>query len=278
MGVASESMEDTREIEPPNHCPYCNSEVILNGAHYFCENTLSCKPQLVKSIVHYGSREAMNIAGFSEKTAEQLFEELDLRSLGDLYKLKKEDLLNLERFGEKKAQNLLEAIEKSKDCELHSFLYALGIPNVGVKTSKDLVKRFKTLENIQKADFEELIGVEDVGEIVARCIIDFFKDEKIKDSINELVTLGVSPKYEEIHVQSEGNIFQGKTVVVTGSLKNYSRSSIKDKLESLGAKVSGSVSKKTAYVLIGDEPGSKYDKAKELNISIINEEEFESMI
>ncbi|WP_027634568.1 NAD-dependent DNA ligase LigA [Clostridium hydrogeniformans] len=278
MGVTGEALENTREIEPPSNCPYCNSEVILNGAHYFCENTLSCKPQLVKSIVHYGSREAMNIAGFSEKTAEQLFEELDLRTLGDLYKLEKDNLLKLERFGEKKAQNLLDAIEKSKNCELHSFLYALGIPNVGVKTSKDLVKRFKTLENIQVATFEELVEVEDVGDIVAKCITEFFKDEKIKNSIDELLSLGITPKYEEKDIQSEGNVFQGKTVVVTGSLKNYSRSSIKEKLESLGAKVSGSVSKKTSYVLIGEDPGSKYDKAKELNIQVISEEEFEKMI
>lgn len=278
MGVTGEALENTREIEPPSNCPYCNSEVILNGAHYFCENTLSCKPQLVKSIVHYGSREAMNIAGFSEKTAEQLFEELDLRTLGDLYKLEKDNLLKLERFGEKKAQNLLDAIEKSKNCELYSFLYALGIPNVGVKTSKDLVKRFKTLENIQVATFEELVEVEDVGDIVARCITEFFKDEKIKNSIDELLSLGITPKYEEKDIQSEGNVFQGKTVVVTGSLKNYSRSSIKEKLESLGAKVSGSVSKKTSYVLIGEDPGSKYDKAKELNIQVISEEEFEKMI
>ena len=278
MGVTGEAIENTREIEPPSNCPYCNSEVILNGAHYFCENTLSCKPQLVKSIVHYGSREAMNIAGFSEKTAEQLFEELDLRTLGDLYKLEKDNLLKLERFGEKKAQNLLDAIEKSKNCELYSFLYALGIPNVGVKTSKDLVKRFKTLENIQVATFEELVEVEDVGDIVAKCITEFFKDEKIKNSIYELLSLGITPKYEEKDIQSEGNVFQGKTVVVTGSLKNYSRSSIKEKLESLGAKVSGSVSKKTSYVLIGEDPGSKYDKAKELNIQIISEEEFEKMI
>ena len=129
MGVVEESLENSKEIIPPSICPYCSSKVIQDGAHYFCENTLSCKPQLVKSIVHFASREAMNIEGFSEKTAEQLFEKLDIKSLSELYRLKKEELLTLDKFGEKKAQNLLDAVEKSKECDLASFIYALGVPN-----------------------------------------------------------------------------------------------------------------------------------------------------
>lgn len=275
MGVV-EDEEGTKEIIPPKNCPYCGSEVIQEGVHYFCENSLSCKPQLVKSIVHFASREAMNISGFSEKTAEQLFEELNIKSISDLYRIQKEDLLKLERFGEKKANNLLEAIEKSKKCDLPSFVYALGIPNVGKKTSVDLVKRFKTLENIINAKFDELISVEEVGDIIAKSIIEFFKDSKILSSIYELIQLGVEPYFKEEKV--EENVFNGKTVVVTGSLETYSRNEIKEKLQSLGAKVSGSVSKNTDYVLVGKEPGSKYDKALELNIKVISEEDFQRML
>lgn len=275
MGVAEEG-EETREIETPKVCPYCGSEIVQQGVHYFCDNTLSCKPQLVKSIVHFGSRDAMNIAGFSEKTAAQLFEKLDIKSISDLYRIKKEDLLKLERFGEKKAQNLIDAVEKSKECDLPSFIYALGIPNVGKKTSIDLCKRFKNLSNIQKANFEELISVEDIGGIVAHSIIEFFKDEKITKSIEELLELGVKPNYQETVV--EENIFNGKTIVVTGSLEAFSRSEIKEKLQELGVKVSNSVSKKTDYVLVGKDPGSKYQKALELGVKIINEDEFKQMI
>ncbi|WP_029169248.1 NAD-dependent DNA ligase LigA [Clostridium cellulovorans] len=276
MGVAEE-LENAREIIAPSNCPSCGSELMLVGAHYFCENTLSCKPQMVKSIVHFGSREAMNIEGFSEKTAEQLYEKVDLKTLSDLYKLKKEELLNLEKFGDKKAQNLLDAIEKSKECELASFIYALGIPNVGKKTAKDLCKNLKSLEGIKKATYEDLLAIEDIGEIVAKCIIEFFSDEKILRSIDELLAVGVSPSYEETLVNDQSS-FMDKTVVVTGTLKNFSRTEIKDKLEALGAKVSGTVSKKTDYVIAGEAAGSKYDKAISLGIKILSEEEFLAMI
>ncbi|MBK1810458.1 NAD-dependent DNA ligase LigA [Clostridium sp. YIM B02505] len=276
MGVAGELNEDTKEIIPPTTCPACGSHIMLNGAHYFCDNTLSCKPQMVKTIVHYASREAMNIEGFSEKTAEQLFEKLDIKAITDLYKLEKEGLLTLEKFGDKKAQNLLNAVEKSKDCKLHSFIYALGIPNVGVKTAKDLVKRFKNIENIEKATYEDLISVSDIGGIVAKSIIDFFSEEKVITTINELLTLGVKPRFEESEVKE--NPFEGKTVVVTGSLTSYSRTEIKEKLESLGAKVSGSVSKKTDYVIVGEDAGSKYTKALELGLAILSEDDFNGLI
>lgn len=275
MGTAKID-ETSKEIEPPTLCPACGSHLIRDGVHIFCENTLSCKPQMVKSIVHYGSRDAMNIAGFSEKTAEQLFEKLEIKSISDLYKLEKDKLVELEKFGEKKAQNLLDSIEKSKDCELYAFIYALGIPNVGVKTAKDLCGKFKTLANIMQAPFEELVQVQDIGDIVALSIVGFFKEEKVKVIINELLALGVKPRYEEIEIIE--NAFAGKTVVVTGSLKNYSRTDIKEKLEALGVKVSGSVSKKTDYVIVGEDAGSKYTKAVELGVKVLSEDEFESML
>lgn len=276
MGVVPESLEGARDIEAPEFCPSCGSHVVLDGAHYFCENTLSCKPQMVKSIVHYGSREAMNIAGFSEKTAEALFEKLNIKSISDLYKLNKEDLLTLDKFGDKKAQNLLDSIENSKDCELHAFIYALGIPNVGVKTAKDLVNRFKSIEGLKNAKFEELVEVNDIGDTVAQCVLEFFREEKVLATIDELLSLGVNPKYEEKEIIE--SVFEGKTVVVTGTLNNYTRGNIKEKLEGLGAKVSGSVSKKTDYVLAGEEAGSKLTKARDLGVKVISEEDFEKMI
>ncbi|KOY67178.1 NAD-dependent DNA ligase LigA [Clostridium sporogenes] len=276
MGVVEESLEETKEIEVPERCPYCKSHLVQNGVHYYCENTLSCKPQMVKSIVHFASREAMNIAGFSEKTAEQLFEKLDIKSIADLYKIKKEELLTLEKFKDKKSQNLIDAIQNSKDCDLVSFIYALGIPNVGKKTANDLVVKFKTLENIENATIEELVEVPDVGEIVAKSVHDFFADEKIINNIEELLNLGVKPYYEEEIIDE--NPFMNKTIVVTGSLNNYSRVEIKDRLQYLGAKVSNSVSKNTDYVLVGEKPGSKYEKAIKLGVKVIGEDEFSNMI
>lgn len=276
MGVVNESLEGTKEILVPELCPACGAHLIQNGVHYFCENTLSCKPQMVKTIVHFASRDAMNIEGFSEKTAEQLFEKLDIKSIADLYKLNKEELLTLDKFGPKKAQNLLDAVERSKECELYRFIYALGIPNVGVKTAKDLVNKFKSLDGLKNAKFEELVSVQDVGDIVAQCVLGFFSEEKSITTIEELLSLGVNPIYEEKEVIA--SVFEGKTVVVTGALEKYSRGEIKEKLEGLGAKVSGSVSKKTDYVIAGAEAGSKLTKAIELGVKVLNEEEFEGLI
>ena len=276
MGVVESSLEGTEEIVVPEVCPACGSHVVQNGVHYFCENTLSCKPQMVKAIVHYASRDAMNIEGFSEKTAEQLFEKLEMNSIAKLYKLEKEELLTLEKFGPKKAQNLLDAIEKSKNCELYRFIYALGIPNVGVKTAKDLVNKFKSIEGLKNATIEDLVAVSDVGDIVANCVLQFFNEDKAIETINELLELGVNPIYEEIKIIESP--FEGKTVVVTGTMQRYSRNEIKEKLEILGAKVSGSVSKKTDYVIAGEEAGSKLQKAIDLGVKVLNEEEFEKLI
>ncbi|MBV4437986.1 NAD-dependent DNA ligase LigA [Clostridium tyrobutyricum] len=275
MGAVEETLKDGKEIETPTRCPYCGSEIIQDGVHYFCENTLSCKPQLVKSIVHFGSREAMNIEGFSEKTAVQLFEKLNIKSIPDLYRLNKEQLMELDKFGEKKSQNLIDSIEKSKDCDLASFIYALGIPNVGKKTASDLVNVFMSLDNLKIATYEELVNIKDIGDTVANTIVEFFKQDNIMKSIEELLELGVKPYFEA--KQIEKSIFNSKTVVVTGSLKNYTRITIKQKLESLGAKVSESVSKKTDYVIAGESAGSKYDKAVKLGVDIIDEDQFENM-
>ena len=276
MGIAEENNENTIEIKEPEFCPACGSLLIKEGPNLFCENTLSCKPQLVKSIVHFGSREAMNIEGFSEKTAELLFDNINIKSISDLYRIKKEQLLTLPKFGDKKADNLINAIEKSKNCSLVSFVYSLGIPNVGLKTAADVVRSFKSLNNIKKAELEALTNIQDIGEIVAESIISFFKEQNILNTIDDLFSLGVNPVYTEEEVKE--SLLSNKTVVVTGSLENYSRSEIKEKLEAIGANISSSVSKKTDYVLVGKDPGSKYDKALELNIKILTEEEIVKII
>lgn len=276
MGIVEdEDNEDEQEIKMLTHCPACGVDLIQNGVHYFCPNSMSCRPQLVSRIVHFASRNAMNIDGFSEKTAYQLFDELDLKSLPQLYEIKVEDLLGLERFADKKAENLVNAIENSKNCDLDSFIYALGIPNVGEKTAKDLVKRFKSLEALKKATFDELISINDVGDVVANEIIEFFHDKEIVDNIDKLLNLGVNPKYEEIEVSAESPFF-GKTVVLTGTL-SIGRNEAKEIIERLGGKVSGSVSKKTDYVIAGEEAGSKLDKAKELGVTVLSEEELRIM-
>ncbi len=283
MGTISETCKDAVEVEKPDSCPACSSEVVEKGAHIFCPNSLSCKPQLVSRIVHYASRDAMDIVGFSEKTAEQLFEELYLRDMADLYEIKYEDLLKLPRFGDKKAKNLLEAIENSKECKLDAFVYALGIPNVGKKTATDLANYYKSLDAIKKAKSDELVTLPDIGQIVAESIVDFFNDEEIEKSIQKLLSEGVNPKYKE--EEKKESIFSGKTVVVTGKLENYGRKEIKEILEKLGANVSSSVSKNTDYLLAGEAAGSKLTKAKEIidsgvetNLKIISEEEFTNLI
>jgi len=283
MGSVDEDCAEGIDIEKPNLCPACGSEVVEKGAHIFCPNSLSCKPQLVSAIVHYASRDAMDIEGFSEKTAEQLYESLGLKGIADLYELTYEDLIKLDRFGDKKVKNLLNAIEKSKDCKLDAFVYALGIPNVGRKTATDLANNFKSLNDISKASYEELLEIPDIGGIVAQSILDFFNDDKIMGSINCLLEKGVTPKYDK--KETVDSVFAGKTVVVTGTLNNYSRKEIKETLEKLGANVSGSVSKNTDYVIAGEEAGSKLDKANEIiqsgvdtNLKILTEEDFKNMI
>lgn len=268
------------EITPPSHCPSCNTPLTLIGAHYFCENTLSCKPQLIKTMVHFSSRDAMNIDGLSEKTAEAFFENLDLKKVSDFYRLTKEDLLKLPKTKDKKADNLLKAIEKSKDCSLSSFIYALGIQNVGERTSRDLVTKFKTLDRIKKATKEELLEVPDIGEVVANNILDFFKSEEVLKEIDKLLELGVKPREEreDEDLNKKDNPFSNKSVVITGTMKNYKRKDLENLILSLGGIPQGSVSKKTDFVIYGDEAGSKLQKARTLGVKILTEDEFEEMI
>ncbi len=284
MGVVKESCGEAEEIAKPVNCPACGTEVVEKGAHIFCPNSLSCKPQLVSRISHFSSRDAMDIEGLSEKITEQLHDEVGLRGISDLYRLEYEDLIHLERFGEKKTKNILAAIEDSKDCELSRFVYALGIPNVGKKTAKDLAKHYKTLENLRKAEEEELISLGDIGEIVARSVVDFFHEQRIQESIDALLEAGVKPKPVEDRGPEEesvvANPFFGKTIVITGSFRHFaSRKEIQTYLEEAGAKVTGSVSKNTDMLIVGEDPGSKLQKAEKLQsqgvtMEILGETEF----
>ena len=218
-----ETEEKTYPIEKPTHCPYCQSELIQNGVHIFCPNSLSCRPQLVSRLVHFASRDAMNIEGFSEKTAEKLLKELNIRDLPEIYEIKYEDLRKLEGFKDKKSKNLIDAIERSKIVSLASFIYALGISNVGIKTANDLANKFKSLNALKKASYEDLINVEDIGDVISNNILEFFQDERILDALDKLLSEGVTPIYEEI--RTEKSIFTDKTVVITGTIEGLSRNS-----------------------------------------------------
>jgi len=266
----------TDVIQKPTRCPVCGAHVEENGAHLFCTNSLSCRAQITLRLAHYASRDAMDIESFSDKTAEQFIEALGVTSIPELYALDKEQLVALDRFGEKKAQNLLDAIEKSKTRPLSAFLFALGIPNVGSKTAKDLAKRFGTLSAVRAATREELLAIPDVGSIVAESILSFFGDRNIASQIDQLLAYGVSPQSEQ--AANTASPIAGKTIVVTGTLPTLGRREAEALIEQNGANAAGSVSKKTDYVLYGESAGSKLDKARELGIPLLTESEFLALI
>lgn len=266
----------TKTIHKPDHCPVCGAHVEEIGAHLFCTNSLSCKAQITLRLAHYASRDAMDIESFSDKTAAQLIEALHIVSIPELYALTHEQLVALDRFGAKKAQNLLDALEKSKTRPLGAFLFALGIPNVGSKTAKDLARRFGTLDAVRNASHEELIAIPDIGEIVAQSILSFFGDPSIAAQIDALLAHGVSPQSEQ--AANALSPIAGKTIVVTGTLPTLGRREAEALIEQNGAKAAGSVSKNTDYVLYGESAGSKLDKARELGIPLLTEQDFFRLI
>lgn len=263
-------------VEKPAVCPSCGAHVEQRGAHIFCTNPLSCKPQIVSRLAHFASRNAMDIESFADKTAGVLWEELNISTIPELYTLRRDRLLNLEGFGEKKASNLLTAIENSKTRPLSAFLFALGIPNVGVRTAKDLSKAFGTLDKVRHAAREELLAIDDIGDIVADSILSFFRDPRISGQVDDLIAYGVSPT-ADVFSQKITPI-QGKTIVLTGTLPTLTRQQAEELILSHGGKASGSVSKKTDYVLAGEAAGSKLAKAQTLGIPIIDEETFLSWL
>ena len=264
-----------RQVEKPTVCPACGAHVEHRGVHLYCTNSLSCAPQIAGRLAHYASRDAMDIDTFSEKTAALFVEELKLKSLPDLYDLGPQDYMGLQGFGERRINNLMAAIERSKDCTLGAFIFAIGIPNVGAKTAKDLARRFGTIEALRSATVEQLTEVPDVGEIVARSIVEFFADPSIATQVDRLLAHGVKPRPEEVQQDSP---ISGKTIVVTGTLEKLDRRQAEALIESLGGKAAGSVSKKTDYVLAGESAGSKLTKARELGVRVLNEQEFFELI
>lgn len=262
-----------RPVEKPTVCPQCGAHVEMRGAHLFCTNSLSCRPQIAARLSHYASRDAMDIDTFAGKTAEQLIDAFGISTIPELYALSHEQLTALERFGHKKAQNLLDALEASKHRPLSAFLFALGIPNVGVKTAKDLARHFGTLSAVRHATREELAAIDDVGEIVADGIVSFFADARIADQVDRLLALGVQPE-EAAKTESGPLPLAGMTVVITGTLATLSRRDAEALVEENGGKAAGSVSKNTSFVVVGENAGSKADKAQALGIPMIDETEF----
>lgn len=263
-------------VQKPTVCPSCGAHVEQRGAHIFCTNPLSCKPQIVSRLAHFASRNAMDIESFADKTAGVLWEELNISTIPELYTLRRDRLLELEGFGEKKASNLLTAIENSKTRPLSAFLFALGIPNVGVRTARDLSRVFGTLDKVRNATREELLAIDDIGEIVADSILFFFHDPRISGQVDDLIAYGVSPTADAF--SHETTPIQGKTIVLTGTLPTLTRQQAEELIVSHGGKASGSVSKKTDYVLAGEAAGSKLTKAQTLGIPIIDEATFLSWL
>lgn len=276
MGRVDEYVEGERDVVKPTLCPECGAELIERGAHLFCPNRDGCKHQIVMRLSHFASRDAMDIDTFSEKTAAQLVEAGLIQEADQLYSLKKDELCRLERFGEKKAVNLLRAIEKSKNCSLAAFIYAIGIPNIGTKTARDLAEKYRSIDSLRAASRDELLQMDDVGGIVADSIAGFFEDENNLRLVSALLAAGVSPEEPE-QVQA-GGAFEGKTVVVTGTLSQMSRAEAEEAIRKAGGKAAGSVSKKTSLVVAGESAGSKLTKANSLGIPVIGEEEFIEML
>ena len=270
MGRVGEPAEGELEILPPTHCPACGSELVERGAHLFCLNRDGCRPQGIARMTHFVSRDAMDVEGLSEKTIAQLYDQMNIRDCADLYTITLEQALSLEGFKERKAQKLLDALEKSKHCTLSAFLHAIGIPNVGRKTARDLANAFGTLENVQSATAEQLTAIPDVGDIVAQSVLEFFSFPENRIMIQRLLSAGVRP--QEAAGKAEG-VFSGKSIVVTGTLPTLSRNEAEELIRQCGGTAASSVSKKTAFVVAGEKAGSKLTKAESLGIEVIDEAE-----
>lgn len=271
LGVAEDN--DGKPIVPPEFCPACGAKLYEDGAHIFCPDEYGCRPQVIGRLEHFTSKECMDIRGISEKSIAQLYDDLGVRSLIDLYSLTADELKKLDGFKDKKAENFISSIEKSKSVPLDRFINALGIENVGKKSAKDLARVFGSIDALAAASREQLLAVPDIGEVVADCIAQYFA--KHAGLIEKFKTIGIDPCYTG---SEEKQNLAGKTFVLTGTLAGYTRDEATAIIESRGAKVSGSVSKKTDYVLAGESAGSKLDKAARLGVKIIDENDFNLLL
>jgi len=270
MGRVGEPGDGEQDILPPTVCPACGSTLVERGAHLFCLNRASCKPQAIARMTHFASRDAMDIEGLSEKTIAQLYDQMGIRDCADLYAITLEQALSLDGFKARKAQKLLDALEKSKHCKLEAFLHAIGIPNVGRKTARDLANTFGTLDKVRTAQMEQLTAIPDVGDIVAQSVVEFFSYPENIDMLERLLTAGVQP--QDAAGKSEG-VFSGMSIVVTGTLPTLSRNEAEELVRANGGTAASSVSKKTAFVVAGEKAGSKLTKAESLGIEVIDEAE-----
>jgi len=270
--------EDSVPFKMIENCPMCNSVLVRKDANHYCKNE-HCPSRKIESLIHFSSRDAMYIEGFGESIVEDFYNLGYLKNIDDFYTLDKykDELMLLEGFGEKSISKLLESASNSKKNSLERLLFGLGIRYVGKKTAKILSKYYKTMDNLIKADFDELKSINDIGDVIAKSIVDYFSDEKNINLINRLKDLNLNMRYlgEEVNTSNEN--INGKTFVITGTLSR-SRDEIKEEIEGLGGNVTGSVTKKTDYVIAGEKAGSKLTKATELGIRVLTEEEYNNML
>lgn len=270
--------EDSVPFKMIENCPMCNSVLVRKDANHYCKNE-HCPSRKIESLIHFSSRDAMYIEGFGESIVEDFYNLGYLKNIDDFYTLDKykDELMLLEGFGEKSISKLLESASNSKKNSLERLLFGLGIRYVGKKTAKILSKYYKTIDNLIKADFDELKSINDIGDVIAKSIVDYFSDEKNINLINRLKDLNLNMRYlgEEVNTSNEN--INGKTFVITGTLSRP-RDEIKEEIEGLGGNVTGSVTKKTDYVIAGEKAGSKLTKANELGISVLTEEEYNNML
>lgn len=275
--VKSKRTGKEKEFIMPKVCPVCGAPTIREDGEAVTRCTgIECSAKALRNIVHFASKEGMEIDGLGYSIIEQLLDRKLINNIADIYSLKLEDVASLKKNGKKFAQNLIDAIEKSKSNDLFKLITGLGIRHIGAKSAKNLARKFRTMDNLMNASIEELSVQNDVGEITAKSIYEFFREEQSIDLINKLKLAGVN--MESLEEENTDNRFEGKTFVLTGALSKYSRDEASDIIEKLGGKTSGSVSKKTSYVLAGEDAGSKLTKAQNLGVTVITEEEFEEMI
>ena len=266
-----------KDFTMPKTCPVCGAKAVREEGEAVLRCTgIECPAKLLRNIIHFVSKEGMDIDGLGENIVEQLVEKKLIENIADIYTLKLEDIASLKKNGQKFAKNLIDAIENSKKQDLYKLITALGIRHVGTKSAKTIAKHYRTIDNLMNATIEELSQIEDVGQITAKSIYEFFKQDQTIDLIKKLKSLGVNTQEQDI--KNLDDRFKDMTFVLTGSLENYTRDEAANIIENYSGKVSSSVSKKTTYVLAGEEAGSKLTKAQELGVTIINEEEFKEMI
>lgn len=273
----SKRMESSIPFLMPENCPVCHSKVIHKEGEVAIRClSKDCQGQSLRALIFYASKPALDINHLGSSIVKNLYEKGLVISIPDLYKLTEKDLEGLEGFKEKSIKNLLASIEKSKNCTLTRFIMGLQIPHVGSETADLLARKGKDLDGIKKLSYDDLLEIEGIGEKVAKSIVDYFSEIENQKMIGELLSLGVCP--QKIVEKLEKSFFSDKTFVLTGSLQMFTRDEVKDHIRNLGGKISSSVSKNTDYVLVGESPGSKYEKAKELGVPLLSEKEFASQL